>query len=90
MDLRMTKHALKFLESPDKKQVQQISAALIGLMSKPLPQDSSLLHGAKNGERRVDIGEYRIIYTHEKTAVSILVVGKRNDDSVYRIWKQQS
>lgn len=89
MDLRMTKQALKFVESLDKKQAQQISGALIGLMSQPMPHDSSTLHGAKNDERRVDVGEYRIIYTYEKDVVSILVVGKRNDDSVYRIWKQQ-
>jgi len=89
VNLRMTKQALKFVDGIDKKQKQQISNTIISLMSQPTPHDSSVLHGAKNGERRVDVGEYRVIYTYEKEIVSILVIGKRNDDSVYKIWKQQ-
>ena len=38
--------------------------------------------------RRVDIGEYRICYTVMDSIIRIVVVGKRNDDSVYSLLKQ--
>jgi len=91
MDLKITKQALKFVEGLDGKQKKQVSAAMVSLLSNPAPHDSSALHGAKNGEKRVDVGEYRIVYTHdnESQTVSVIVIGKRNDDEVYKIWKQQ-
>ena len=33
--------------------------------------------------RRVDQGEYRIVYFFDEDTVTIVVVGKRNDDDVY-------
>lgn len=32
----------------------------------------------------MDQGEYRIVYRFDDRSVSILVVGKRNDDEVYK------
>lgn len=88
MNLRMTKQALKFVKGLDSKQAKQVSASLIALMSNPVPHDSSMLNGAKEGERRVDVGEYRIIYTHDQETVNVIVIGKRNGDEAYRLWKQ--
>ena len=34
--------------------------------------------------RRVDIGEFRIIYRVEDDSVKVAVAGKRNDNDVYR------
>lgn len=89
MTLNMTKQALKFWEGLDKKQQQQVGQKVLSLLANPRPHDSQTLHGAKNGERRVDIGEYRIVYTHNAQSVDIIVIGKRNGDEAYNLWKQQ-
>jgi len=89
MKLSLTKQAHKELESLDAKQFRQVLLTVMGLMKNPEPHDSAQLKGAKRGERRVDIGEYRIIYVADRDVVNVLVIGKRNDDEVYDIWKRQ-
>ena len=86
--LNMTNQAAKFLGSLDAKQYRQVGQKIFSLMQDSMPQDSVGMAGAKNGERRVDAGEYRIIYTASDTEVDIQVIGKRNDDEVYRIWQR--
>jgi mRNA interferase RelE/StbE len=88
MKLNMTKQALKFWGTLDKKQQQQIGQKIVSLMVNARPSDSETLSGAKQGERRVDVGEYRIIYTHDNEVVDVIVIGKRNGDEVYKLWKQ--
>jgi mRNA interferase RelE/StbE len=88
VNLKITKQALKFLEGLDAKQYKQVGSTIFSLLSNPEPHDSSMLKGATKGERRVDIGEYRIIYSVEDAIPSILVVGKRNGDEVYKIWER--
>jgi mRNA interferase RelE/StbE len=84
--LRISKSAAKTWAGLDPKQYKQVGRAIIGLLSDSRPHDSEALKGAKSGERRVDSGEYRIIYEDSEDEVTILVVGKRNDDEVYKIW----
>lgn len=84
----MTKQAMTFLKGLDAKQYKQVVGSIFALLKDALPHDSSVLRGAKNGERRIDIGEYRIIYTYDKELVSIIIIGKRNDDDVYKKWNQ--
>ena len=36
--------------------------------------------------RRVDVGEYRIVYDLPEDMVRVLLIGKRNDDAVYK-WR---
>ena len=84
----MTKQAMTFLKGLDAKQYKQVVGSIFALLKNVLPHDSSALRGAKNGERRIDIGEYRIIYTYDKELVSIIIIGKRNDDDVYKKWNQ--
>jgi mRNA interferase RelE/StbE len=43
-----------------------------------------------SGERRVDVGEYRVIYVNSGDTVDVLAVGKRNDDEVYKSWERIS
>ena len=87
--LKITKAAASEWERLAAKQYRQIGRTIIGLLKNPEPHDSSLLRGAKNGERRVDIGEYRIIYSYSATEVEVLVIGKRNDGSVYKEWARK-
>ncbi len=88
MNLQLTKQVMRFIETLDAKQYKQVVSTILALLKQPLPHDSASLHGAKNGERRIDIGEYRVIYTYQDETISILLVGKRNDDNVYKLWKQ--
>jgi mRNA interferase RelE/StbE len=86
--LRFTKQALAFVDQLDAKQYRQVGRAIFGLTADAEPSDSQVLKNAKHGERRIDVGEYRIIYLATSDEVEVIVIGKRNDDEVYRIWKR--
>lgn len=86
--LAITKKAVSAWESLDAKQYKQIGKSIVGLLINSSPHDSQPLHGAKNGERRVDVGEYRIIYCASEETVEVLLIGKRNGDEVYKIWER--
>ncbi|WP_296658625.1 type II toxin-antitoxin system RelE/ParE family toxin [Paraburkholderia sp.] len=86
----MTKQAQKACQSLDAKQYRQVVSAILGLLKNPEPHDSQPMKGATRGERRVDAGEYRVIYAIEGETVDVLVVGKRNGDEVYKIWERMS
>lgn len=89
MKLAITKQALKFCKTLDAKQYRQVLSAIMGLLSNPEPHDSQPLQGATKGERRIDVGEYRIIYAVVgEELVDVMVVGKRNDDDVYKLWER--
>lgn len=88
MMLSMTKQAQKALADLDAKQYRQVGSAIFGLLSNAAPHDSRPLKGAQHGECRVDAGEYRIIYSVTADRIEVLVIGKRNDDDVYKIWER--
>lgn len=82
-NLDLSKQALSFIESLQLKQKKQIANKIQILLENPKPQDNKKLKGG--GEYfRVDVGEYRIIYSLGKMTVFVFVIGKRNDDEVYR------
>ncbi len=60
----------------------------MGLLENPKPYDSTSLKGYPD-LRRKDIGEYRIIYKIKDDIVYILLIGKRNDDEVYKQLKRK-
>ena len=86
-NLDFSKQALSFIESLQLKQKKQIANKIQILLENPKPQDSKKLKGGDE-TFRVDVGEYRIIYSFEKTTIFVFVVGKRNDDEVYRKFKR--
>jgi mRNA interferase RelE/StbE len=86
--LTITPSVEKFLSALPPKQYKQISSAIFHLTRDPLPHDSLPLKKARHGERRVDVGEYRVIYRISGDTVEVLLVGKRNDDEVYKDWKR--
>jgi mRNA interferase RelE/StbE len=88
MNLKMSNQAKKACDALDAKQYRQVVSTLLGLLTNPEPHDSQPMRGATRGERRVDIGEYRIVYALVGDLVEVMVVGKRNDDEVYRIWER--
>ena len=79
--------AIKFIKSLPPKHKRQVKDHILSLIKNPIPHDSKKLTGYEP-YMRVDIGEYRIIYRYEKNTVTVILVGKRNDDEVYRIMKR--
>lgn len=78
----ITHDCLKFLRTLDPKQFRQAVTSLLQLLQTPEPQDSAALTGSPF--RRVDIGEYRIVYRVEGELLKVPLIGKRNDDAIYR------
>ncbi len=82
MKLEFRRAAVKFIDGLDAKQYRQVMRCILGLLIQPVPHDSQLLAGG-NGLRRVTSGEFRVVYGMDDT-IQVHVVGRRNDDSVYR------
>ena len=80
--IKISKRANKDQRRFPAKHRRQIAVKLVQLRSTPNPPDSKKLIGYPY--RRVDVGEYRIIYQVEKDVLEILWIGKRNDAEVYR------
>ena len=86
-EVDFNKKSLKYITNIPAKHRKQIVKNIILLQSKIKPQDSKKLKGYDY--YRVDSGEYRIVYDWDDTTVFILVVGKRNDNEVYKKLKRQ-
>jgi len=86
--LQITKQALKFLKELDAKQHKQVASAVFGLLANSVPHDSSQLKGVETGDRRLDVGEYRVIYVDHEDFVEVLLIGKRNGDEIYKLWER--
>lgn len=81
--LALSKNVVGFLNDLQAKQFKQVLGTILSLLSDPAPPDSQLLKGF--GElRRTDIGEFRIVYRFDKAAVAVSLIGKRNDDEIYK------
>lgn len=82
LKLDITKRVLKFFRPLPAKQYRQIFNKILALMEDPEPTDFSPLVGYPY--RRADMGEYRIVYRVEEDCLKVSLIGKRNDDEVYR------
>jgi mRNA interferase RelE/StbE len=76
---------LDFLKGLQPKISAQIAKKVLALNIDPLPANSKQLKGYP-GYYRVDSGEYRIVYRFyvDEDLVEVILVGKRNDDDVYK------
>jgi mRNA interferase RelE/StbE len=81
--------AKKFIASLPPKHKRQVKNCILSLQDSPVPHDAKKLIGYEHYSR-VDIGEYRVIYRyeHKKDLITVVLVGKRNDDEIYRIAKR--
>ena len=80
----LSRDARDFIEKVPHKHAKQILLRILGLCQDPQPPDSVQLKGSGEGYRRTDVGEYRIIYRVVADTLEIPLIGKRNDDEVYR------
>ena len=81
--LDITRAVDRFLKKLQPKQFRQVVQTILTLRFDPTPHDSKQLIGSPE-YRRVDMGEFRIVYRIEDDVIKIAVVGKRNDNDVYR------
>ena len=81
--LDITRDAYKFLEDlQTAKQFRQVGMKILSLLADPKPADAAQLRGYDYW--RVDVGEYRIVYKFDDRTLYLVLIGKRNDDEVYR------
>jgi len=81
--LTISKDASDFLNSLQSKQFKQVGVKIHSLLRDPFPADAKHLSGHP-GFRRIDSGEFRVIYTVSNDIISVFRIGKRNDGEVYR------
>lgn len=79
----LSKQAAGFLESLPAKQARQIAEKLQSLANDP---QALLTEGLKGYApmRRLRAGEYRIIYVVDGQILQVRLIGKRNDDEIYK------
>jgi mRNA interferase RelE/StbE len=83
MMLDLSKSARDFLGVLQAKQFKQVAVKMHDLLHEPFPQDAKHMSGYP-GYRRIDAGEFRVCYTVIGEIIRVVVVGKRNDDAVYK------
>lgn len=73
---------IKALEKLPSKAFRQVMLKILSLQVTPLPHDCKRVGPGY----RVDSGEYRVMYfiDAKEPLIRVVLVGKRNDDDVYR------
>ena len=79
-----SRQAAAFLEGLPAKQGRQIAEKLQMLMNDPTALPSEQLKGYAP-LRRLRAGEYRVIYAVVDDTVEVRLIGKRNDDEIYKL-----
>lgn len=80
---KMSCQAGRFITTLPPRQYKQVVGTVLALVNSPEPRDSQLLKGARDDNRRVDVGECRIVYRAEGDNLLVLVAGKRVDSDTY-------
>ena len=85
LEIRFSKQARKFTKSGvPAKHLRQIALRLQSLAANPNSLPTEELKGFAP-YRRATSGEYRIIYRLEDNIFHVTLIGKRNDDEVYKL-----
>ena len=82
LELDLDSRAQRFIDKLPPKHARQITDRLLALLKNPYPQDSKRVK--QSIYSRVDSGEYRIAYKVIGNRIYVPLIGKRNDDEVYR------
>lgn len=89
--VKPTKDVCKFLNAIKVEKIfKQLWKRILELIKDPNLQDSIKI-GENKGNIifRNDIGEYRIIYYFDDQYLYLMLIGKRNDDRIYRIYNRK-
>ncbi len=82
--LALSKNVVAFISELQAKQFKQVMGKILSLLCEPTPPDSQLLKGFDDHLCRTDIGEFRIVYRFDENTVIVSLIGKRNDDEIYK------
>jgi len=89
--ITLSKRSIKFLEKLGQdKLAKQIAMKIKQLEANGHLNDTKALKGNLAGYHRTDVGEFRIIYKIENDELLIPVIGKRNDNEVYKLMERKS
>lgn len=80
----LSKQVKKKLRSLPAKHAKQIAAKIVRLADDPGSLATQELKGYPPFRRAMS-GEYRIIYFIEQDILHVTLIGKRNDDEIYRM-----
>ena len=91
LKIKLSKRAADFLTTLQRSQPKH--AKQIARKIRELQERDGVVHDAKDlvgmsPYRRTDQGEYRIVFTIDGDTIVIELIGKRNDDEVYRQLKR--
>ena len=86
--LRPSRAAAKFVAELPPKPFRQVWLKVLGLLAEPYPHDAAELTGYTF--HRVDVGEYRTVCRATEAEIELLLVGKRNDDKIYKQLKRKT
>jgi mRNA interferase RelE/StbE len=81
--INLSRQAAAFLEALPAKQGRQIAERLSALAEDPATLPSETLRGYAP-LRRIRAGEYRIIFAISDDLIEVRLIGKRNDDEIYK------
>ena len=88
--INLSKQADKFFSTLDPKQFKQIVKEIFQLARDSNQNDiKKIISREKTSYYRKDVGEFRVIFKIIDEILYVTVVGKRNDDSVYKIFKRK-
>jgi len=79
--------AKDFIDTLPAKHQRQVAAKIVALQGNPEAPRSKQLTGF-GPLRRFRSGNYRIVYFADATTLTVVLVDKRNDDTIYRHLKQ--
>ena len=85
LEINFSRQADKFLRKAPPKHARQIGGKVMALRENPQPHDSLPIKSGAAHSSRGDIGEYRIVYRVNGNVLEIVLIGKRNDDEVYKM-----
>ena len=79
--------AFNFLNATNRRDVGLIAMKIFALTAEPYPSGHIKLADS-DGALRIRAGDYRIIYKVSGDIVTILLVGPRHDDEVYKTFRR--
>jgi len=83
-DIRFTESARAQLRDIDQSQALRILRKLTALLDDPYGLDTTALVGSDGDERRLRIGDHRVIYTFQDSRLLVCVVRVGHRGEVYR------
>jgi mRNA interferase RelE/StbE len=83
LKLDFSRSAAKFLQKMPAKHVRQVAERIAALQQSPSEVLTEDLKGYAPF-RKLKSGEYRVVYFIENDTLFVTLVGKRNDDDIYK------